>query len=293
MIANDNILHRRAAPPPIPAPSVEAWSGKDRGDENFPVGSVLIAAPLRAHVHAYYAFARNGDDIADSPSLAPADKIGRLDAMEEVLTGLREDGSPSAKRLRASFAESGVPDIHARELLIAFRRDAEKTRYANWAELLDYCRYSAAPVGRFLLDLHGESHATWPASDALCASLQVLNHLQDCARDLRDLDRCYIPQSWLRAADLSTDDIARPETVPALRAVFDKMLDATDDLNELAATLPAQVRDRRMRIECAVIVNLAHRLADKLRHNDPLAARVKLSKFDMVAAAIAALKYVP
>lgn len=289
MIANDNILHRRTAAPP--APSVEAWSGKDRGDENFPVGSILIAAPLRAHVHAYYAFARNGDDIADSPSLAPADKIARLDAMEEVLTGLREEGSPSAARLRASFAENGVPDIHARELLIAFRRDATKTRYANWAELLDYCRYSAAPVGRFLLDLHGESHATWPASDALCASLQVLNHLQDCARDLRDLDRCYIPQSWLRAAELSTDDIARPETMPALRAVFDKMLDATDDLNDLAATLPPQVKNRRMRIETAIIVNLAHRLAEKLRHGDPLATRVRLSKFDVFAATIAGLRY--
>jgi hydroxysqualene synthase len=299
MIANDNIMPRPAAKPAAAsasapnaaAPSVEAWSGKDRGDENFPVGSVLIAAPLRAHVHAYYAFARNGDDIADSPALAPAEKIARLDLMEAVLTGGREDGSPSALRLRGSFAENGVPDIHARELLIAFRRDATKTRYANWAELLDYCRYSAAPVGRFLLDLHGEAHASWPAADALCASLQILNHLQDCGRDLRDLDRCYIPQDWLKHEGLGTDDMARTETVPALRLVFDKMLDATDALNKLAATLPAQVKNRRMRIESAIIVNLAHRLAAKLRHGDPLATRVKLSKFDVIAATIAALRY--
>ncbi len=293
MIANDNTL-----PPPNPkpapsvAPSVEAWSGKDRGDENFPVGSVLIAAPLRAHVHAYYSFARNGDDIADSPALAPAEKIDRLDQMEAVLLGAREDGSPSAKRLRESFAESGVPDIHARELLIAFRRDATKNRYANWAELLDYCRYSAAPVGRFLLDLHGEAHTTWPAADALCASLQVLNHLQDCARDLRDLDRCYIPQDWLKAEGLSTDDIARSETMPALRSVFDKMLDATDQLNALAATLVPQVKNRRMRIECAIIVGLAHRLATKLRHGDPLATRVKLSKLDVLTATITGLRHI-
>ena len=150
MSANDNIRH-----PPNTPPSIEAWSGKDRGDENFPVGSVLIAKKLREHVHAYYAFARNADDIADSSLLSPADKIGRLDLMEAVLTGGPEEGAPSARRLRDSFAISGVPDIHARELLIAFRRDALKNRYANWAELLDYCRYSAAPVGRFLLDLHG------------------------------------------------------------------------------------------------------------------------------------------
>ena len=91
---------------------------------------------------------------------------------------------------------------------------------------MDYCRYSAAPVGRYVLDLHGEDRATWEPSDALCASLQVLNHLQDCAKDLRDLDRCYIPQDWLTEAGLSTDDVARPETVPSLRAVFDRMLAA-------------------------------------------------------------------
>ncbi|WP_297491377.1 squalene synthase HpnC [Acidocella sp.] len=290
MIANDNISRPPVARPA--APSVEAWSGKDRGDENFPVGSILIAARLRAHVHAYYAFARNGDDIADSPALAPADKIARLDLMEKVLTGEQDDGAPSAARLRDSFAATGVPDIHARELLIAFRRDATKIRYANWAELLDYCRYSAAPVGRFLLDLHGESHATWPASDALCATLQVLNHMQDCARDLRDLDRCYIPQDWLKQAGLGTDDLARGETLPALRAVFDQMLDATDQLNTLAATLPAQVKSRRMRVECAIIVALARRLAAKLRHGDPLATRVKLTRLDFCAATLSGLRHV-
>jgi hydroxysqualene synthase len=290
MIANDNIMQRPAQPA---APSVEAWSGKDRGDENFPVGSILIAPALREHVHAYYAFARNADDIADSPAFAPAEKISRLDLMEAVLVGETEEGSPSARRLRDSFAASGVPDIHARELLIAFRRDATKTRYASWAELMEYCRYSAAPVGRFLLDLHGESHDTWPASDALCASLQVLNHMQDCARDLRDLDRCYIPGDWLKQEGLGTDDIARPETVPALRTVFDRMLDETDKLNALAATLPRQVKDRRMRIESAIIVRLAHRLATLLRHGDPLATRVKLGKLDLFTAALAGLKYAP
>jgi len=277
MIANDNIR------PPARAkqvpPAVEAWSGKDRGDENFPVGSVLIARNLREHVHAYYAFARNADDIADSPALSPAEKLARLDAMADVLAGGEDDGAPSARRLRLSFEASNVPDIHARELLIAFKRDATKTRYASWAELADYCRYSAAPVGRFLLDLHGEGHETWPASDALCASLQVLNHVQDCGKDLRDLDRCYVPQNWLAEAGLATDDIARGETVPALRAVFDRMLIEVAALNAKAATLPKLIKTRRMRLEAAIIVNLAHKLAIKLRHGDPLATRVKLTKF--------------
>jgi hydroxysqualene synthase len=290
MIANDNFTTKPGSSTPQ---GVEAWSGKDRGDENFPVGSALIAPALRAHVHAYYAFARNADDIADNAAFPAAEKIIRLDLMEAVLSGSRDDGAPSALRLRESSAASGVPDIHARELLIAFRRDAIKTRYENWDELLDYCRYSAAPVGRFLLDLHGEGHQTWPASDALCASLQVLNHMQDCAGDLRDLDRCYIPQDWLREEGLSTDDIARPQTSPALRRVFDKMLDETDKLNALAVTLPRLIKDRRMRVEAAIIVRLALRLTWRLRKGDPLASRVKLTKFDAFTASLAGLKYAP
>src|SRR6201996_61464 len=209
--------------PAAAAPNVETWSGKDRGDENFPVGSWLIRRGLREHVHAYYAFARNADDISDSGTLPSEQKIARLDAMEEVLIGTRAEGSPSAAKLRQSLARSGVDAIHARELLVAFRQDALKNRYASWAELMDYCRYSAAPVGRYVLELHGEDRATWEPSDALCASLQVLNHLQDCAEDLRSLDRCYVPQDWLARHGVGTDDIARNKTVPGLRATFDDM----------------------------------------------------------------------
>jgi farnesyl-diphosphate farnesyltransferase len=285
MSANDNALAATATP----EQTVEAWSGKDKADENFPVGSLLIRKELRDHVHAYYAFARNADDIADSATLSPSDKIARLNAMEEVLTGAREDGAPSAARLRASLAQSGVTSIHARELLVAFRQDAVQNRYADWAALMDYCRYSAAPVGRYVLDLHGEDKATWPASDALCASLQVLNHLQDCAGDLRSLDRCYIPQDMLAKAGLTTDDLARPETTPALRGVFNQMLDLTDGLNAAAAALPDLVRARRLRVEVAIITRLARRLTTRLRHGDPLASRVKLSKLDFLTAAILSL----
>ncbi len=283
---NDNI----ARPPTAAAEAnVEIWSGKDKADENFPVGSWLIRKNLRAHVHAYYSFARNADDIADHAELTPATKIERLNIMEAVLTGEREEGSPSALRLRESLAQSGVSAMHARELLIAFRQDATKTRYANWAELMDYCRYSAAPVGRYVLELHGESEATWPASDALCASLQVLNHLQDCAEDLRSLDRCYVPQDWLDRHDVATDDIARNKSEPGLRATFDEMLRETAALNVAAAALPGLVKARRLRVETATIASIARRLTVRLRKNDPLATRVKLKLPDVLAATLLAL----
>jgi farnesyl-diphosphate farnesyltransferase len=285
MSANDNAL---ASVAPV-ARDVEAWSGKDKADENFPVGSWLIRRELRAHVHAFYAFARNADDIADSAALSAAQKIERLDIMEEVLMGRRAEGSPSAARLRESLAQSGVAAIHARELLVAFRQDATRNRYADWADLMDYCRYSAAPVGRYVLDLHGEDQQSWAASDALCAALQVINHVQDCAGDLRSLDRCYIPNDWMAAAGTGVDDLARDETVPAMRAVFDQMLAATDRLNAQAAALPGLVRARRLRVETAIIARLARRLTARLQAGDPLAGRVKLTKPDFAQAAILSL----
>lgn len=267
--------------------SVEQWSGKDRNDENFPVG-VLIRSSLRPHVHAFYAFARNADDIADSPTLSPDDKVARLDVMEAALTE-GAPGSPSAARLRASIVETGMSSRHAVELLIAFRRDATKRRYASWDELVDYCRYSAMPVGRHVLELHGESTATWPPSDALCTALQVLNHMQDCTKDLTDLDRCYLPEDMLAAHSASVDDVHLSAETPGLRATFLDVLARVEALNETARGLPRAVRDWRLRLETAVIVNLSQRLARRLRDGDPLAARVRLQASDAVASMVASL----
>jgi farnesyl-diphosphate farnesyltransferase len=275
------------------ATTVESWSGKDRGDENFPVGSLLIRRDLRAHVHAFYAFARNADDIADSDELPAEEKIARLDAMEDVLLGRRDTGSPSAMRLRASLAETGVASSHSTDLLIAFRRDATKLRYANWDELCDYCRYSAMPVGRHVLDLHGEDRATYAPSDALCTALQVLNHLQDCAKDLAALDRCYLPLDLLDCCGGSVDELRGAAATTGLRRVFDLLLDHVDGLNMTAVDLPRRTRNRRLRLETSVIVGLSHRLARRLRRGDPVARRVKLSKGDVLASGLMALRQLP
>ena len=271
--------------------NVEIWSGKDRGDENFPVGAIVKPA-LRRHVHAFYSFARNADDIADG-TLEADDKIARLDVMEAVLLGQSDRGSPSALGLRASLAETGVTAQHARDLLVAFRQDAIKHRYASWQELYDYCRFSAMPVGRHVLDLHGEDRASWVPSDALCAVLQVLNHVQDCKKDLLGIDRCYLPDDWMAANGTGVDDVAGPAETPGLRTVFGRLLDECDKLNRLGAGLPSHVRDRRLRVETAIITNLAHRLATRLRNGDPVARRVKLTRTDAVFSIVTALRYLP
>nr|WP_227003296.1 squalene synthase HpnC [Kozakia baliensis] len=266
----------------------DVTSTKGAGDENFPVGTLMIARKQRGHVYAYYNFARVIDDMVDNDKLTPASKIARLRGMEAVIRG--ECDAPSradaqtAVTLRRHLLETGVPLDTATDLIEAFCQDAVKGRYESWEELLDYCRYSANPVGRFLLLLHGEREDTIPPSDALCSALQVLNHLQDVTSDLKVLDRCYLPQNWLQEEGVSMKDVLLARSKPGLRMVFDRLLDEVDRLNEQALELPRRIRDRRMRVYSAVIVALSHRLAARLRREDPVAGRVKLTRLDALRA---------
>ncbi len=171
----------------------ELQSGKGHSDENFPVASFLIAPKNRAPVMAFYRFVRAADDVADSATALSEEKLRLLEQMRQSLTG-ESNAVPEGVALRAILTERGLSSVHALDLLEAFRRDCTKLRYRDWDYLIDYCRYSAMPVGRFVLDVHGETESLWPANDALCAALQVINHLQDCAKDYRELNRVYIPE---------------------------------------------------------------------------------------------------
>jgi len=190
-------------------------------------------------------------------------------------------------RVRRTLLETGVPLETATDLIEAFCQDAEKNRYDSLDELMHYCRYSANPVGRFLLHLHGENPDTHGPSDALCSALQIINHLQDVASDLQTLDRCYLPSTWMMADGARIEDIKLVRSKPGLRRVLNRLLDETDKLNLEASRLPHLVRDRRMRIYCAIIVALSHRLAARLRTEDPVAGRVKLSVVDGLRAVLA------
>ncbi len=259
---------------------VETPSGKGAADENFPVGSMLLAARLRPHVMAYYAFARTIDDIADNPGLAPNDKIDRLDRFAAALTGgdLSDPAFEKAHRLRDSLAETGVPARHGLDLIAAFKQDSIKSRYDDWADLMGYCALSANPVGRYLLDLHGEDRSGWAASDALCSALQVINHLQDMQDDYRQLDRVYVPLDWLEAEGLDVTVLDGPSMDAAMRRILDRCLDGVDDLIAQARPLPAQLRSTRLAMESAAILRLAEKLVGRLRRQDPLARRVALSR---------------
>jgi len=248
-------------------------------EENFPVGSILIPKALRPHVMCYYNFAREIDDVADNPKSSPEDKITRLEAFAHALSNGSDDPSlTTAARLHVSMKETSVPFAQGLDLISAFKQDAVQSRYKDWNGLIDYCQRSAAPVGRYLLDLHGEDGALYPASDALCHALQIINHLQDVADDRRVMDRVYVPTDWLEAEGLDISALDAPQTSPALRHVFDKMLGGTTALLEQSVKLAPAMTNRHLRAETRVIQKIAETLTQRLYKEDPIATRVELSK---------------
>src|ERR1700692_3504230 len=220
----------------------ELRSGKTHRDENFPVASWIIHPRHRALILAFYNFVRTADDIADHATLGESDKLAYLDLLETELLG-QGDSQPEAVNLRRALAERSMPPRHALDVLIAFRMDVTKLRYENWDEVIHYCRYSAMPVGRFMLDVHGESTSTWPASDALCAGLQINNHLQDCGKDYKDLNRVYLPRDALAAAGASVEALGQqPASAPLLQCLH-SLAARTEVLLHESKSLSAEVKD--------------------------------------------------
>jgi squalene synthase HpnC len=257
-------------------------SGKGSGDENFPVASWLVDARHRRPILAFYEFVRIADDISDHAQLSPADKLAHLDSLEGSLLGQNDDNAAGVT-LRTALADRGLTPQHAQDLLKAFRQDVTKLRYNNWDELIDYCRYSAMPVGRYVLDVHGESRATWPASDNICAVLQIINHLQDCVQDYNNLDRVYIPLDALAAAGTGIEALREPRASPALRACLRELTERTAEMLEAGAHLPRQVCHRRLALELSAIVTLARHFIKLLRDRDPLSERVRMGKMGVAA----------
>jgi squalene synthase HpnC len=260
----------------------ELQSGKGHGDENFPVASFLIAPKNRAPVMAFYKFVRAADDVADNATAAPEEKLRLLEQMRQSLVG-DNDRVPEGVALRAVMAERGLSPAHALDLLEAFRRDCTKLRYRDWNDLIDYCRYSAMPVGRFVLDVHGESQSLWPANDALCAALQVINHLQDCAKDYRELNRVYIPEPLLAAAGIGVEALGQDKANPALAAVIASLAGKNAELLETSRPFARGVGDGRLALEVDLIQTLADDLNTLLINRDPLSQSVHHSRMDVAA----------
>jgi squalene synthase HpnC len=255
--------------------AAQARSGKGHRDENFPVASRLIHPRHRAPILAFYEFVRTADDIADHSSLERKEKLALLDRLEATLLG-KSDDDPVGVALRIELAACQLSPRHAQDLLTAFRMDVTKLRYRDWEDLIGYCTCSAMPVGRFVLDVHGESRAIWPANDALCAALQVINHLQDCGADYRNLDRVYIPLDVLAESGAVVEGLGAERASPALLDAIHRLTHRTADLLRRSRPFSASIGDARLGLEVAVIQSLAERLVSLLSRRDPLSQRVHL-----------------
>ena len=257
--------------------TLAARSGKGHRDENFPVASRLIHPRHRAPILAFYEFVRTADDIADHSALAPQEKLALLDRLEATLLGKSND-APVGVTLRSQLAARQLSSCHAQDLLAAFRLDVTKLRYRDWDDLIGYCTYSAMPVGRFVLDVHGESRATWPANDALCAALQIINHLQDCGKDYRQLDRVYIPLDAFAETGASVDELGADRASASLLECIHRLASRTGALLRDSKLFSASIEDTRLALEVAVIQTFAERLVRLLAQRDPLSERVHLGK---------------
>jgi phytoene/squalene synthetase len=165
--------------------------------------------------------------------------------------------------------------------------DVTKLRYRTWDELIEYCRYSAMPVGRFVLDVHGEPDSTWPANDALCAALQINNHMQDCRTDYTALNRVYVPLDALADAGARVEELGAPRSSPALLRCLRSLAHRTASLLQESGGFAAMIGDFRLSLEVAVITALARRILGLIKIRDPLSENVHLTKIGAMGGVLA------
>ena len=234
--------------------------------ENFPVGSVLLPRRFRRPVALIYRFAREADDFADEGDLPGDERLARLEAFRSEIARI-EAGQPSAIPW---FAELGdavhhhrLPTDAFRDLLSAFAQDVTKTRYANFGEVLDYCRRSANPVGRLLLHLYGSAAPQNIAhSDAICSSLQLINFLQDVAVDYLK-DRIYLPQDEMARFGITEQQIAREDAAGNWPAFIEFQITRTRELLYSGAPLGNALRGR-IGLEMRMIIAGGDRILKKI-----------------------------
>ena len=264
--------------------SIETTLTKNHKQENFPVGSWLLSQKIRLKILIFYKFARAADDIADSANLSSNEKIKRLNLFKKAIESNKSNKIKISKveDLRKICIKNKIKINHALNLLKAFKQDAIKKRYKNWSELIRYCKYSAVPVGRFVIDLHKEKQKAYKYSDPLCIALQILNHLQDCKEDYENLDRVYLPMQFLKKYNVKLSQLKKNVTEKNLRLVFNEILKNTEKLIIEAGKNKKNMKHKHLSLETSFILEIAKKLLQLLKNNDPLKKKVMLKKFDYI-----------
>jgi squalene synthase HpnC len=234
--------------------------------ENFPVASWVLPARLRGPVRAIYAFARQADDLADEGNAPPQARLRSLAAFSAELDRIGSGQAPQSalfQSLAGVIREHDLPLALFHDLLSAFSQDVVKRRYADFGEVMDYCRRSANPIGRLLLHLYGETGPRSLAySDGICASLQLVNFLQDIEIDYGK-DRIYLPQDEMQRYGVSEQQIARREAGGAWRTFMLHQIDRARRMLRAGAPL-GRVLKGRVGLELRMIVLGGERILKKL-----------------------------
>jgi squalene synthase HpnC len=253
--------------------------------ENFPVASRLLPKHLRQPISVIYAFARRADDFADEGDLSNDERIAALNDFSDKLDLIEQNkdvDDATFIALADVIKQHQLPISLFHDLLTAFKMDVTKARYANFGEVMEYCRYSANPVGRLLLHLNKEtSPQSLGYSDAICSALQLTNFLQDISQDLEESDRVYIPQDEMEKFGVSEDDIRNKITSPASRRLIQFQIERTRKLMQSGAPL-GKVLKGRMGLELRMTIMGGSRILYKLnQQHDDVFSRPRLSKWDI------------
>ena len=269
---------------------VELLSGKTFTDENFPVASFIIKKNIQRYIRAFYFFARTADDIADNSNLLAKEKIKFLTYFDNILRLEKKTSITTLNNIINFFPEIPFAKNYSRNLLKAFLMDAKGKKYRTWKDLLFYCKYSANPVGRFVIDLvyqkknipQKDFKDIYFASDCLCTSLQIINHLQDCKKDFQELDRIYIPESFFKKHLLNKEILGFKESNLNFSYLVNEMIEKVEIMLVKSNKGLRKIEPWSLRKETLIILNIAKRLCYLLKIKDVLRKNVKLSHIDLI-----------
>ena len=254
--------------------------------ENFPVASRLLPKHLRQPISVIYAFARRADDFADEGDLSQEERLAALNDFGDKLDLIEQNKAlddTTFIALADVIKQHQLPISLFHDLLTAFKMDVTKTRYANFGEVMEYCRYSANPVGRLLLHLNKEtSPKNLGYSDAICSALQLTNFLQDISQDIEESDRIYLPQDEMQQFGVTEEDIRNKLTNPATRRLIEFQIRRTVKLMQAGAPL-GKVLKGRMGLELRMTIMGGSRILYRLNQQyDDVFSRPRLNKWDIV-----------
>jgi len=254
------------------------------------VASFVIKKSIQKYIKTFYFFARTADDIADHRTLRSNEKIKILTYFDNILKLEKKTDITILNNIINFFPEIPFAKKYSRNLLKAFLMDAKGKKYNNWDDLVFYCKYSANPVGRFVIDLiykkkklpQKNFKEIYFASDCLCTSLQIINHLQDCKKDFQELKRIYIPKSFFKKHSVDKEIFKFKDSNSNF---FDLVYEMTEKVKIMLVKSDEGLRMIKpwsLRKETLIILNIAKRLCYLLKNNDVLRKNVKLSRIDLI-----------